>query len=94
MIGSVLSIKIVEGREFKSSRISGIPNPYVQIRVDSQVQNTSTLPGTSDPFFNELLSFDIVTGREEIRVRAFDKADMGNDSLIGECALSLENLKD
>ena len=27
-------------------------------------------------------------------VKAFDKADLGNDSLIGECNLTLENLKD
>ena len=41
-----------------------------------------------------MLSFDIISGREQVVLRVFDKADIGKDSLIGECEISLDVLKD
>jgi hypothetical protein len=31
------------------------------------------------------MSFDIMTGKEPLLIQVFDRADIGKDSLIGEC---------
>jgi len=40
------------------------------------------------------MSFDIMTGREPLKVQVFDRADIGRDGLIGEATIALESLKD
>ena len=40
------------------------------------------------------MSFDITTGKEPLKVEVFDRADIGRDSPLGECLISLENLRD
>ena len=34
MIGSVLTATIVEARELRSTRLTGIPNPYVILTIE------------------------------------------------------------
>jgi hypothetical protein len=34
MIGSVLTVTVIEARELRSSRIAGMPNPYVILQIE------------------------------------------------------------
>lgn len=44
--------------------------------------------------WNEIITFDIVTGREPLRIEIYDKSDIGRDQLIGECEVDLKDLFD
>lgn len=94
MIGSVLTATLVEARELKSGRITGTVNPYVIISIEGQKSQTDRISPSSDPVWGEIISFDIVTGREPLVIQVFDTADIGRDTLIGECRVSLEILID
>lgn len=94
MVGSVLTVKVVEGRELQSSRLAGSPNPYVVLSIEGQKSKTEENTGTTEPVWNDVNSFDIVTGREDLEIFVYDRSDIGNDGVIGGCAISLDNLKD
>ena len=94
MVGSVLTATIVEARELRSGRYTGAPNPYVVLQIEGQKSATDPVPKTVDPVFNEIISFDIVTGRESLVVQVFDHADIGSDTLIGQCEVTLDELVD
>lgn len=34
MVGSVLTATVIEARELRSSRLTGMPNPYVVLQVE------------------------------------------------------------
>ena len=36
-----------------------------------------------NPVWNEIMSFDIMTGKETLVARVYDKAERGSDTLIG-----------
>jgi hypothetical protein len=94
MVGSVLTATIVEARELRSGRYTGTPNPYVVLQIEGQKSATDPVPKTVDPVFNEIISFDIVTGRESLIVQVFDHADIGSDTLIGQCEVTWDELID
>ena len=94
MIGSVLTATLVEARELKSGRLTGMVNPYVILSIEGQKSQTDRINPSSDPVWNEIISFDIVTGREPIVIQVFDIADIGRDALIGETQIPLETLQD
>jgi len=41
--------------------------------------------GEMDPIYNEIMSFDISTGKETLVARVFDKAEIGSDTLMAMC---------
>jgi hypothetical protein len=42
--------------------------------------------------WNEVVSFDIESGNEIVRVDLLNKADIGKDELIGSCSFTLQSL--
>lgn len=62
MVGSVLTVNVIEARELKSTRITGGVNPYVLISIEEQKQATDQVGGSNEPVWNEIISFDIMTG--------------------------------
>lgn len=40
------------------------------------------------------MSFDITTGKEQLKVEVFDRSDIGRDVPLGECFISLDMLRD
>jgi Ca2+-dependent lipid-binding protein len=44
--------------------------------------------------WNEVFTFDVDSGREDIDVTAFDKDDFGRDDFLGRCRLNLEDYRD
>mmetsp|Transcript_25454 Transcript_25454/g.19201 ORF Transcript_25454/g.19201 Transcript_25454/m.19201 type:complete len:124 (-) Transcript_25454:979-1350(-) len=81
MEGSTLSIRIWEARKLISQRAIGANiNPYVAVTLNnSQTQETDVVYGSNDPYWNEVLTFDIVTGQEKLIIRVVDRADVGSD---------------
>ncbi len=70
----------------------GAPNTYVVVQVESQKTFTEVVKGSKDPMWNEVVSFDIESGKEIVRVDVLSKSDMGRDELIGSCSFSLQSL--
>jgi hypothetical protein len=40
------------------------------------------------------MSFDISTGKEQIVIKVYDRAEIGSDTVLGECTISTDLLKD
>jgi stromal membrane-associated protein len=94
MVGSVLTCTVIEARELRSTRLTGSANPYVILSIEGQRSQTDQITGTADPVWNEIMSFDIATGKDIIKVEVFDRSDIGRDVPLGECAISLDTLRD
>ena len=94
MIGSVLTCTIIEARELRSTRITGLANPYVVLMVEGQKSTSEVQPNTVDPVWNEVVSFDITTGRENLMIQIYDNSGVTRDTLIGECQVPMQELYD
>lgn len=44
--------------------------------------------------WNEIITFDIITGKEALLVQIYDRADIGKDTLIGETDVPIDVLND
>lgn len=89
MENSPLSISIIEARDLPR----GTVNPYVVISVgESQQQKSDFAEGTTDPIFNEVMNFDITTGKEEVNVQVISQDIQEKE--VGRCSLSLEDYND
>lgn len=89
MVGSVLTANIIEARELRSGRITGLGNPYVVLQIEGQRSATDPVMNNLDPLFNEIVSFDILTGNEVLQAEIYDRAEIGKDTLIGSCEIDL-----
>jgi Ca2+-dependent lipid-binding protein len=93
-----LTVSIMEARDLKpQSKLGfggGAPNSYVLVQVESQKSYTEVVKANKDPMWNEIVSFDIETGNEIVRIDVFNKADIGKDELIGSCSFNLQSLHD
>jgi len=94
MVGSVLTATIIEARDLRAPRLAGSPNPYVVMQAEGQRQASEKINGESNPVWNEIITFDIMTGKEPLLVQVFDRADIGKDQMIGECEIPLDVLVD
>eukprot|EP00406_Dinophysis_acuminata_P032378 CAMPEP_0179359170 /NCGR_PEP_ID=MMETSP0797-20121207/79304_1 /TAXON_ID=47934 /ORGANISM="Dinophysis acuminata, Strain DAEP01" /LENGTH=248 /DNA_ID=CAMNT_0021074447 /DNA_START=61 /DNA_END=804 /DNA_ORIENTATION=- len=69
-------------------------DPYVYITLeDCEAQRTATVSGSSDPEWNETLTFEGVENpaSKVMKLRVYDD-DWGRDDKIGECVLDLGKL--
>lgn len=69
-------------------------DPYAYITLDGcDAQRTATVSGTSDPEWNETLTFEGVEApaSKVMKIRVYDD-DWGKDDKIGECTLDLGTL--
>lgn len=95
MEGSILSVTVIEARNLKSARMTGGGNPYVVLSLDDQqTQSTDPIIGNLSPVWNDIMSFDIMTGKETLIAKVFDRAEIGSDSFIGSCFVTLDMLED
>ncbi|CDW87383.1 c2 domain containing protein [Stylonychia lemnae] len=91
MVGSVLTATVIEAREL---RTSGQPNPYAILTVEGQKSQTDQVNGNSEPVWNEIISFDITTGKEPLIVQVYSRSNIGRDQLIGQCEVYMDGLID
>lgn len=94
MVGSVLTVNPYEARDLISAKLSGYASPYVSMSIEGQVQKTEVRESDNNPVWQEIITFDIVSGREPLIVQLFDRAGVGSDSLIGQCEIPLDALVD
>jgi Ca2+-dependent lipid-binding protein len=40
------------------------------------------------------MSFDISTGKDQILIKVYDRAEIGSDTLLGECSIAIDLLRD
>ena len=74
--------------------ISGASDPYAVLKFGDQSSKTNYIKQNLNPVWNEIFTFDVETGREELRVDVYDKDDFGSDDFEGWFSISLDNLKD
>lgn len=71
MYGSILSVHVINGDDLQLRR-GGVPSVYVKMSIESQRQMTSIVGG-NHPVWNEILTFDITSGRDELKIIVEDK---------------------
>lgn len=74
--------------------MDGTSDPYVILQIEDQRIETNYKKSTLSPVWNESFTFDIVHGREPLKVVVMDKDTFGNDDFEGQCHVSLNGLRD
>lgn len=90
MLNSILTVKIVEGRNLKTSGNQAI---VVVMNIEGQRASTEPLlvqPG-KDPVWKEIITFDIMKGRENLLI---ELVDARSGKVLGQGEVYLDILKD
>ena len=74
--------------------MDGTSDPYVVLQIEDQRIETNYKKSTLSPVWNESFTFDIIHGREPLKVVVMDKDTFGNDDFEGQCHVSLNGLRD
>ena len=90
MVGSILTVHVVEARDLKPMDVDGTSDPYVVLEIENQKIETNYKKSTLAPVWNESFTFEITHGREPLRVTVFDKDTFGNDEFEGQCMVPLQ----
>jgi hypothetical protein len=88
MVGSILTVHVVEARDLKAMDMDGTSDPYVELIIEGQKIVTNIKKSTLSPVWNESFTFDIQHGKEDLEVYVMDKDTFGND-FEGQCFISL-----
>ena len=91
MVGSILTVNVVEARDLMPMDSEGISDPYVQLQIEGQRIESNYKKSTLNPVWNECFSFDIETGQERLIVNVMDKDTFGNDDFEGQCQVDLHD---
>jgi Ca2+-dependent lipid-binding protein len=94
MIGSILTVHVVEARDLKPMDMDGTSDPYVVLQIEDQRIETNYKKSTLQPVWNESFTFEITHGREPLHIVVMDKDTFGNDDLEGICQFPLNQLRD
>jgi Ca2+-dependent lipid-binding protein len=89
MHGSILTVHVVEARDLKPMDMDGTSDPYVILEIEDQRIETNYKQQTLSPVWNESFTFDIINGREALKITVMDKDTFGNDDFEGMCFVSL-----
>lgn len=84
MYGSILSVHVINGDNLNLKR-GGVPSVIVKVSIESQRQMTSIVGG-NHPVWNEILTFDINNGREELILSVEDRQ---SGEIMGTASVSL-----
>ncbi len=83
MVGSILTVHVVEARDLKAMDMDGFSDPYVELLIEGQKIQTNYKKSTLTPVWNESFTFDIQHGRDPLEVYVYDKDTFGNDDFEG-----------
>lgn len=92
---ALLVVEIISCQKLKNSSIKaqakGIADPYVQVTMGTQVENTSVKDNDLDPVFEEniLLCWD---GQSKLHIKAVDSEDHGDEEVLGQTKISIDRL--
>ena len=68
MVNSILSVHVIDGRELIPLSRNRLANAQVRLQIEDHTSKTKKHPASNDPVWNEVIAFDILTGREPLRV--------------------------
>jgi Ca2+-dependent lipid-binding protein len=94
MHGSILTVHVVEARDLRPMDMDGTSDPYVVLQIEDQRIETNYKKSTLSPVWNESFTFDIMHGKEPLKIVVMDKDTFGNDDFEGQCHVSLNGLRD
>lgn len=94
MHGSILTVHVVEARDLKAMDIDGTSDPYAILQIEDQRIETSVKSGTLSPVWNESFTFDIMQGKDVLKVTIMDKDRFGGDDFEGMAVINLNTLRD
>ena len=72
MVGSILSVHVIDARDLVPSQTSRFSNALVKMTIEGQSEKTQEIPNTNDPVWNEVIAFDIYTGTEKLKLTVQD----------------------
>jgi len=96
MVGSILSIHVVDARDILPANNYTSANCYLKLSLDGQTSKTLSVANNNDPVWDEVIIFDIRTGREKLLVQLYDVQGgfVSSNNLVGSCEISLESLSE
>jgi len=92
---AVLQVRVVEARNLMAMDINGKSDPYVVLSVGNETFKTKIIDSNLNPVWNEIHTFDVRTGREQLKIEVYDHDDLGSDDFLGkELIPSLQEFQD
>jgi len=67
MQGSILSVHVIDARELRPAN-GVVANARVRLDIEGNPSRTQEIPSSNNPVWNEVIAFDIVQGRENLKV--------------------------
>lgn len=92
MEGSQLVVTVVEAQNLNLG--AGKPNPYVELKCESQRIRTAAVSGNRNPSWEETFTFNIKVGGGELLCSIYSRSSTTEDELIGSCTIPLKDLED
>ncbi|CAG9333190.1 unnamed protein product [Blepharisma stoltei] len=90
MEGSVLTVYVIEAT-IKSQQVL---DPFIELSCEQQIIETKFASKTLTPTFNEVFTFQILEGSDDLYISVKNHSNFGNHKLIGESTYSLNLLRD
>lgn len=91
MKNSTLSVHIIDARQLRpgGARLS---NAQVRLSIEDQSSNTQKVMNSNDPVWNEVIAFDIITGKEDLLLEVQDWVTDKQKKTIGSTKIDLKSL--
>ena len=68
MQGSMLNLLVIDARDLVPQQRGRYASSQVRVEIENQVQKTQEIAQTNDPVWNEMLTFDIRTGQDKLKI--------------------------
>jgi hypothetical protein len=94
MKGSVLTVNVVEAQNLKPMDMGGTSDPYVILMCERQKIETKYVTNDLNPVWNEVFTFQIEHGNDDLKVIVMDHDNIGTDDFEGQVSIPLKFLKD
>ena len=91
MQGSILSVHVIDARELRPAN-GVVANARVRLDIEGNPSRTQEIPSSNNPVWNEVNAFDIVQGRENLKVEVQDVLPDRKRTVIGEVEIDLRML--
>jgi hypothetical protein len=93
MNGSVLTVNVVEAQNLKAMN-NGTSDPYVTLACERQKIETKYVTGDTNPVWNEVFTFQIQHGNDDLKISVLHHNSYGKDDLEGQLSIPLKLLQD
>lgn len=93
MNGSVLTVNVVEAQNLKAMN-NGTSDPYVTLACERQKIETKYVTGDTNPVWNEVFTFQIQHGNDDLKISVLHHNSYGKDDLEGQLSIPLRLLQD